>query len=268
MAEALIRINNQLEKSKKSKLADKMRELDRKEKELNQKELMLNKKEEAFKLIEEKLKKKILSNGMLMPFIGLGTSRIGLATEKTVEQIVYSAIQAGIRLIDTAFKYGNEEEVGNGIKRALDDGLCKREELFIIGKVWINKRNNPEKAINETLQKLKIDYLDLYLDHWPSCNNYADQSGNSQQVSVFEFWPKMEALVDKGLTRAIGISNYNVQSILNLLSFCRIRPVANEVEFHPYYYQENLKKFCNLENIAIIAHYPLAHGNCARQYIL
>ena len=91
MAEALIRINNQLEKSKKSKLADKMRELDRKEKELNQKELMLNKKEEAFKLIEEKLKKKILSNGMLMPFIGLGTSRIGLTSEKKVEQIIYSA---------------------------------------------------------------------------------------------------------------------------------------------------------------------------------
>ena len=124
MAEALIRINNQLEKSKKPKLVDKMRELDRKEK------------EEAFRINEEKLKilkkYKLLNNGMLMPFIGLGTSRIGLATEKTVEQIVYSAIQAGIRLIDTAFKYGNEEEVGNGIKRALDDGLCKREELFVL----------------------------------------------------------------------------------------------------------------------------------------
>jgi diketogulonate reductase-like aldo/keto reductase len=206
---------------------------------------------------------KKLNNGMEMPFIGLGTSRIN-----NIVDVIYGSIKDGMRLIDTAFKYANEEEVGKGIKKALDDGLCKREELFIIGKIWIAHRNDPEKAIKETLQKLQLNYLDLYLDHWPSGNDYTDKNNVKQQVSVFDFWPKMEALVDKGLTKSIGLSNYNVQSMLNLLSFCRIRPVANEVEFHPYYYQENLKKFCNLENIAIIAHYPLAHGNGARQYIL
>ena len=171
---------------------------------------------------------KKLNNGMEMPFIGLGTSRIN-----NIVDVIYGSIKDGMRLIDTAFKYGNEEDVGKGIK----------------------------------LQKLQLDYLDLYLDHWPSGNDYTDKNNVKQQVSVFDFWPKMEALVDKGLTKSIGLSNYNVQSMLNLLSFCRIKPVANEVEFHPYYYQENLKNFCDKENIAIIAYYPLARGNGARQYI-
>ena len=171
-----------------------------------------------------------------------------------------------MRLIDTAFKYGNEEDIGKGIKKALDDGLCKREDLFIIGKIWITDKNDPEKAIKESLKKLQLKYLDLYLDHWPSGNDYTDINNIKRQVSIYDFWPKMESLVEKGLTRSIGCSNYNVQSLLNLLSFCKIKPVANEVEFHPYYYQENLKKFCDKENIALIAYYPLAHGNGAKQY--
>ena len=199
---------------------------------------------------------------MEMPLIGLGTSRIN-----NIVDVIYGSVKDGLRLIDTAFKYGNEEDVGTGIKKALDDGLCKREELFIIGKVWIADRNDPEKAIKETLKRLQLTYLDLYLDHWPSGNDYSDPQNIKQQVPIFDFWPKMEALVEKGLTRSIGVSNYNVQSLFNLLSFCKIKPVANEVEFHPYYYQENLKKFCDKENIAIIAYYPLARGNGVRNYI-
>ena len=159
-----------------------------------------------------------------------------------------NSIKDGMRLIDTAFKYGNEEDIGKGIKKALDDGLCKREDLFIIGKIWITDKNDPEKAIKESLKKLQLKYLDLYLDHWPSGNDYTDINNIKRQVSIYDFWPKMESLVEKGLTRSIGCSNYNVQSLLNLLSFCKIKPVANEVEFHPYYYQENLKKFCDKEN--------------------
>ena len=281
--EELTKENNALKKqlSKESEFKQKENELKLKEEELNKRENLLNNKEKELLKREEELKNpsikeansnknkdhilpfyKKLNNGMQMPLIGLGTSRIN-----NIIDVIYNSIKDGLRLIDTAFKYGNETEVGQGIKKALDDGLCKREELFIIGKIWIADRNDPERAIKETLIKLQLDYLDLYLDHWPSGNNYADIDGVKRQVPIFEFWPKMEALVEKGLTKSLGLSNYNVQSILNLLSFCKIKPVANEVEFHPYYYQENLKKFCDKENIAIIAYYPLARGNGARNYI-
>ena len=281
--EELTKENNALKKqlSKESEFKQKENELKLKEEELNKRENLLNNKEKELLKREEELKNpsikegnsnknkehilpfyKKLNNGMQMPLIGLGTSRIN-----NIIDVIYNSIKDGLRLIDTAFKYGNEIEVGQGIKKALDDGVCKREELFIIGKIWIADRNDPERAIKETLKKLQLDYLDLYLDHWPSGNNYADIDGVKRQVPIFEFWPKMEALVEKGLTKSLGLSNYNVQSILNLLSFCKIKPVGIEVEFHPYYYQENLKKFCDKENIAIIAYYPLARGNGARNYI-
>ena len=207
--------------------------------------------------------KKKLKYGIEIPYVGMGTSRI-----QNVEEAIYNSIKNGIRLIDTAVKYGNEEQVGKGIKKALDEGICKREDLFIIGKIWLEEKEHPEEAIRGTLNRLQLDYLDLYLDHWPCGKIYNELSGEKkQQPSIFEFWPKMESLVEEGLTRGIGCSNYNVQSLLNLLSFCRIKPLVNEVELHPYYYQENLKKFCDKENIALIAYYPLAHGNGARVYI-
>ena len=202
-----------------------------------------------------------LNNGIKMPLIGLGSSRIS-----NIVEVVSNSIKDGLRLIDTAFYYKNEEEVGKGIKVALDAGYCKREDLFVIGKLWIEHKNDPEKAIKDTLQKLNLTYLDLYLDHWPSSNDYSNPEDIKQQVPVFDFWPKMEALVEKGLTRSIGVSNYNVQSLLNLLSFCKIKPVANEVEFHPYYFQENLRNFCDKEDIALIAYYPLAKGNGSKVY--
>jgi diketogulonate reductase-like aldo/keto reductase len=202
-----------------------------------------------------------LNNGMKMPLIGLGSSRIS-----NIVEVVSNSIKDGLRLIDTAFYYKNEEEVGKGIKVALDAGYCKREDLFVIGKLWIEHKNDPEKAIKDTLSKLGLTYLDMYLDHWPSGNNYTTE-GVVKRVSVFDLWPKMEDLVDKGLTKSIGCSNYNVQSLFNLLSFCRIKPVANEVEYHPYYSQLELKKFCDLENIALIAYYPLAKGNGAKNYV-
>ena len=204
---------------------------------------------------------KTLNNGLKIPLIGLGTSRIN-----PTEDIVYYSINDGIRLIDTAFKYGNEKEVGLGIKKAIDNGIVKREDLFIIGKIWINQRDNPEKALQRTLDKLQLGYIDMYIDHWPTGKNY-NHNEEFRMVPINEFWPKMEKLVEKGLTKSIGVSNYNVQALCNLLSFCKIKPVANEIEFHPYFCQKKLKEFCDKENIAIISYYPLAHGNGAKEYI-
>ena len=145
--------------------------------------------------------------------------------------------------------------------------LYDKNNNTYIGKIFIDHRNDPESAIKETLKKLNLEYLDLYLDHWPSGINLNNPNDIKEQVPIFEFWPKMEELVEKGLTKSIGVSNYNVQSLFNLLSFCKIKPVANEVEFHPYYYQKNLKDFCDKENIVLIAYYPLAKGNGAKNYI-
>ena len=204
---------------------------------------------------------KKLNNDIEIPLIGLGTSRV-----KNVEEVVYHSIKDGVRLIDTALLYKNEEDIGKGIKRAIDDGIVKREELYIVDKLWIDDKSDPEKALREAFKRLNLDYIDLYLDHWP-CGNVHLKDKDYKTISIFELWPKMESLVDKGLTKSIGCSNYNVQSLLNLLSFCRIKPVVNQVEFHPYYYQKGLKDFCDKENIALMAYYTMARGNGARNYI-
>ena len=203
-----------------------------------------------------------LNNNFECPVIGLGTCNI-----KNVEEVVYQSIKDGTRLIDTASKYKNEEEVGKGIKRAIEENIVKREDLFIVTKCWIEEKNDPEKALDNSLKRLQLNYVDLYLDHWPCGKDYTGEN-KFQMVSVKEMWTKFESLVEKGMTKSIGVSNYNVQNILIILSFCKIKPAVNEVEFNPYLYQKDLKEFCDKENIKIFSYYPLVKGRlCSPELI-
>ena len=195
------------------------------------------------------------------PKIGLGTCNL-----KEIEEVVFESIKEGTRLIDTASIYKNEEQIGRGIKKAIDEGIVKREDLFVVTKCWLTEKNDPEKALKSSLERLKLDYVDLYLDHWPSGKCYNDKLENKfELVSVRDFWPKMEKLVNDGLTKFIGVSNYNVQNILIILSICKIKPVVNEVEFNPYLYQKDLKEFCDKEDIKIFSYNPIVKGSYCKK---
>ena len=196
----------------------------------------------------------ILNNKKKCPIIGLGTALI--KSEKDID-IIYQSIKDGVRLIDT--EPLNEEFVGKGIEKAINEGIIKREDLFIVTKLELDEKEDPEKALRKSLERLKLKYVDLYLDHWPSCVCLNDPK-KYKLISVKETWGKMETLVDLDLTKSIGVSNYNVENMFNILSNFRIKPVVNEVEFNPYLYQKDLKEFCDKENIVLFAYNPLAKG--------
>lgn len=203
-----------------------------------------------------------LNNSMKIPSMGLGTWGIG-----TPEEVTYESIKLGTRLIDTASAYKNEEAVGKGINRAIAEGIVKREDLFVVTKCFIDERHDPLGALKNSLKRLNLSYVDLYLDHWPTHYSYGENTvcPRSKMVPMHIVWENMEKCVENGLTKSIGVSNYNVQSLCNLLSFCKILPVVNEVEFHPYCYQKNLLHFCNKENIKVLSYCPLVKGKSGQK---
>ena len=188
------------------------------------------------------------------PIMGLGTALI--KEEKDID-VVYQSIKDGVRLIDT--EPANEELVGKGIKKAIDEGIVRREDLFIVTKLELEEKEDPKKALESSLKRLNLEYVDLYLDHWPSCICINDPK-KYKLIPVKDTWKQMESLVDSKLTKSIGISNYNVGNIFNILSVCRIKPVVNEVEFNPFLCQKDLKEFCDKENIVLFAYNPMARG--------
>ena len=196
------------------------------------------------------------SQKIKIPSVGLGTAY--MTTD--ISELVYSSIKDGTRLIDTAAVYGSEEGVGKGVKKAIKEGIIKREDLFITTKLSKYEMTNPESCIKKSLKNLDMDYIDLYLIHWPKFFDYDKKGNKINLVPLHKIWPIMESFVEKGYTKYIGVSNFNVQSLLNLLSFCKIKPLVNEIEFHLYLFQKQLVNFCRREDIILFGYNPLVKG--------
>lgn len=166
-----------------------------------------------------------LNNGVKIPCVGYGTFR---TPADVAEQAVKEAIETGYRHIDTAAVYGNEEAVGKGIK---DSGI-KREDLFVTSKLWNTNRGyeQTKKAFQETLDRLQMDYLDLYLIHWPANEK---QFGDDAAKINAETWRAMEDLYNEGKIRAIGVSNFMPHHIAELMKTAKVAPAVDQIEVHP-----------------------------------
>ncbi|REG92796.1 aldo/keto reductase [Algoriphagus antarcticus] len=202
-------------------------------------------------------------NGDKLPIIGLGTWK---SNPGEVSQAVYWAIEAGYRHIDCAAVYQNENEVGEGIAKALAEGLVKREELFVTSKLWNNshKKDQVLPALEKSLSDLKLDYVDLYLIHWPIA--FKAEVGfpkdredyyTYEEVSIHETWEAMQELKEKGLAKHIGVSNFNRNKLNELLEVGGQVPEMNQVEMQPYLPQEGLVAFCEEHSILMTAYSPL-----------
>jgi diketogulonate reductase-like aldo/keto reductase len=186
----------------------------------------------------------LLHNGVKMPWFGLGVFKVEDGAE--VVNSVKWAIEAGYKSIDTAAVYGNEEGVGQGIK---ESGVS-REELFITTKVWNADQGYEStlKAFDESMKKLGLEYLDLYLVHWPVEGKYKDT------------WRALETLYKEGKIKAIGVSNFQIHHLEDVIKDAEIVPMVNQVEYHPRLTQKELQAFCRQHSIQLEAWSPLMQG--------
>jgi len=207
-----------------------------------------------------------LSSGFKMPLVGFGVWRV---EGKDMKDLVINAIKIGYRHFDCAADYKNETEVGEALAGAFQSGLVKREDLFITTKLWNSDHGHVFEACKDSLKKLQLDYLDLYLVHFPVATKHTgvgttdsalDEDGVLEidtTISLETTWRAMEDLVSKGLVRSIGISNYDIFLTRDCLAYSKVKPAVNQIETHPYFQRDSLVKFCLKHGVSITAHTPL-----------
>ena len=207
-----------------------------------------------------------LNDGGVIPCIGMGTFGSDRVTPDEVAQAVAGGIRVGYRLFDCAACYGNEDKIGVEFRRAFDEGVVKRGELFIMSKVWNDMHRHVAESCKKTIAELQCDYLDMLFIHWPFPNYHApfcdvdSRNPDSKPFSVAEFldtYRQIEALVDEGLVKHIGISNMTIPKLDAVLPKLRIKPAACESELHPCFQQQALFDYLKARDILNVGYMPL-----------
>ena len=188
----------------------------------------------------------ILANGKALPVLGLGVWKMDEGSE--TEDAVSWALRAGYRHIDTARLYANEKSVGNAVRKFMAESGTPRKEIFITTKLWPSDYFNPERGFAESLEKLDLEYIDLYLIHWPL------------PIMPKNIWKTFEKVYEQGLAKSIGVSNYSQSDIEKILEYAKVVPMVNQVEFNPAAHDLALLEYCKSKNIVVEAYSPLGQG--------